>query len=340
MGGCANLERTGKRLVTGKRILIVLLLVVILCIGAGAQSLESSGDAGAEGRMNIENLKPWVEIEVSNCRRISRNPLSLLCLLPGLLFFLAALFWPRQLKVFFLSIMVCLLSLGGSPVSGDVAARAERLVGQAEQAAKMGDFESAFRLYSEVDNILPGNAALKYNLAFCSRAMARNGSAVFYLRQALSLKVGDSAVRQDLKGLELDLGLDSQIPPPPPIDADLVYILTLVLGNLVLILAGLFFRLRQVKLLIMLILLFAVSLGSLGLFLSLGRSRAVGIVATETAPLKKTPLPNSSSWIGLRGGTTLTVLGETADYFLVETGFELKGWIERKLLLLDDSHSY
>ena len=323
-----------------KSFLIVLLLGMIVGIGAGAQSLDSSGDAGIEGRMNIEDLKPWVEIEASNRRRISRNPLSLLYLLPGLLFFLATLFWPRQLKVLFLSIVLSLLGLGGSPASGDIAALAERLVGRAEQAAKMGDFESAFRFYSEADNILPRSAALKSNLAFCSRATARNGAAVFYLRRALELRVADSAVRQDLKDLEHDLGLDSQIPPPPPINVDLVYILTLVLGNLVLILAGLVFRLRQVKLLIMLILLFAVTLGSLGLLLSLGRRRAVGIVATETAPLNKTPLPNSSSWISLRGGTTLAVLGETADFFLVETGFELKGWIERKLLLLDDWHFY
>ncbi len=277
-------------------------------------------------------LKSWLEIERSGCKRRYRNPLSLLWLAPGTLFFVFALSTRKRRALFPFAVVLLLAAL-----LGNTRQTPESLVQEAQRRFLQGDYRSSMELYRKAEELLPCNPALEYNLGVVSHHLQQRGQAIHYLRRSLGERPGDPQVRSALKRLEALYGLQSQLPAPLPVDPDLVYLLFLVLANASLVMAALVVRVKRVQFLISLVLLAIAALGSLIFFverLSAG-SRSVAVVIPEQAELLRVPEEDSRPWLGLPSGTSLEIRGETSGYYLVQTASKLKGWVHRDAVLLD-----
>ncbi len=289
----------------------------------------------AGGRQEAEavlQLKSWPEIERSGCRRHYRNPLSLLWLAPGTLFFVFAVLTRKRRALFpFALLLLPAMLLGNTRQSP------ESLVQEAERRFLQGEFRSSIELYRRAEEFLPCNPALEYNLGVVSHNLQQRGHAIHYLRRSLGEKPGNPQVRSALKRLESLYGLQGQVAPPLPVDPDLIYLLFLVFANASLVMAALVVRVKKVQFLISFVLLAIAALGSLVFFverLSAG-SRSVGVVVPEQAELLRVPEEDSKPWFGLPSGTSLEIRGETSGYYLVETASKLRGWVHRDTVLLD-----
>jgi hypothetical protein len=67
----------------------------------------------------------------------------------------------------------------------------------------------------------------------------------------------------------------------------------------------------------------------------LQRREPTVVVATETGELRRIPQDMAEPWIYLSEGTALIARDRHEDYFLVETGSEITGWIRSDQLLID-----
>ncbi len=320
---------------------LVALLFLALPLVCRAQSPKSFKPAAGKAfeRNAPGELKGWEEIRKSGCKKFYREPLSLLFFLPGPIFFLVTRRARRRKSRVLLMLLSCGLLLGAS------GGGSRDLIRKAEEEYLGKDFNSALDLFRETESEIGCNSALEYNKALCYHYLGKPGQAVYHLRKSISLNPGDREVRIVLKNLEENYGLAAQVPVGLPVNPDLPYFFIIALVNCSFVLGAFLYRKGLVRLfilLILLILLIVFTAGSCGFFLSLiiSEGRQTGIVASNDAALKKIPESSGRSWFRLKSGTALFILGETEDFFLVETGPGIRGWIEKDLLLtlsIDDS---
>jgi tetratricopeptide (TPR) repeat protein len=297
--------------------------------GSVAAAERQAGGSAANGELA---LKPWADIRRYPARPLYTRPAALLLFLPGPLFFGVVLLLPRIRRRGLPLLMLFLLlgSRAGPPDPGLVAR-------SAEEAFARGDLRRAAELYGGLEAKYPGNPALLYNLAVCRHLLGERGAAIYLLRRGLDREPGDSEIRAALVSLEKQYGLSGQLPLPPPLGAGLPFVLAACLSNLGFAAGAFFYRRRRVQLLILLVLLAAFTLVSAGLHLALEsrENRVQGVVAAKTAELKMIPRERANNRLRLPEGTSLYVLGEDHGFLLVETGFGFKGWVEKKVLLID-----
>lgn len=312
--------------------LAVLVLGLAPVIAAQPQAQEASGGrkteqpsaAQADRRLPPSELKSWSQIEAAGCRKLYRNPWALLLFLPGPLVFLGFGLFPRRKRA--LAVLQLLLLLGAA------GEEARRLAGEAERQFASGRYAAALALYRQAQELLPCNPALSYNLALCYNRLGERGYAIHFLRRSLQADPRDTGARRLLSRLEGAYGLEGQVLAPSAFDPDAAFLLTALFFNSSFVLGVPLRSRRRVRLLILVVLLAAAAVSSLGAFLGLLQraSRPVGVVALAEVELKKVPEPDSRAHYTLPPGTSLVVLGEAADYYLVETGSKLKGWVERR----------
>lgn len=318
----------------------LLLFTLVCCVPARGQSNlpDPAGLPAAEGEAGIGaeradlDMKPWSEIRRYRARPLYKRPAGLLLFLPGPLIFLAVLLLPSALRPGWLALLLFLL-LGAQ----DTIQAPGLQVRNAEEAFARGNVRAAAALYTALENDFPDNPALMYNLAVCRHLLGQRGPAIYLLHRSLARRPGDRVIRRTVLALEKEYGLTGQLTLPPPLTAGLPYYLAACLSNLGFGAGAFFFRRRRVKLLIALILLTAAALVSFGFYLTLKRyeNRRVGVVAAETAELKMIPRQTAENRLQLPEGTSVYVLGDDGSFMLVETGFGFKGWVEKKVLMID-----
>jgi len=312
---------------------LVVFLIVFGSTTGFSQDLQLStedqevGDA-ADGEMLELSLKEYSEVEGSDCKQHYSNPLNLLFLLPGLLFFIFALVTRSYRKLFFFSLLFLL---------GSTEPDRSALIRQAEQLFASGHYVKAMETYREAENQLPFNSALLYNLGVVSHYLGQPGYAVHYVRRSLRLAPADRQVRSALRALERRYNLAGQVAPPFPIHPDVAYLLLLIFANAAFVIGAFVIRTKKIHFLISLVLVAIAALGCLAFFLgrvSLG-SRSVGVVASEEGELFRVPEEDSNSWFELPSGTSLWIRGQAGRYYLVETPSHIEGWVRRDTILID-----
>jgi tetratricopeptide (TPR) repeat protein len=313
--------------------LVAFLLVFGLTSGF-SQDLQPSGQDQkintASGLKALDlPLKDRAEVESSECKQRYDNPLNLLFLLPGLLFFVFALVTRNYKKpLFFFS----LLFLLGSSEPDNFA-----LVERAQASFASGQYQEAMETYRQVQKLLPCNSAVLYNLGVVSHYLGQPGYAVHYLRRALRLAPADRQVRRALQELEQRYNLAGQVAPPLPVHPDVAYVLLFAFTNMAFIIGAFVVRTKKVRFLISLVLVAIVALGCLAFFLariSL-ESRSVGVVVSEEGELFRIPEEDSKSWFELPEGTSLFIRGRSGGYYLVETPSHIEGWVQSDMVLID-----
>jgi hypothetical protein len=324
IGTLARALRTG---------LVVFLLVFTCTPGFSQDQRPSTEDqklgVAREGELLDLSLKDHAEVESSECKQRYSNPLNLLFLLPGLLFFIFALVTRKSRKLFF---FFGLLFLLGSTEPDRFA-----LIRQAQKSFASGHYVEALETYRQAEKLLPCNSAVLYNLGVVSHYLGQPGYAVHYLRRSLRRAPADRQARSALQALERHYNLAGQVAPPFPVHPDVAYLLLLIFANLSFIMWAFVVRTKKVQFLISLVLVAIVALGCLAFLV--GRisleSRLAGVVVSEQGELFRVPEEDSKSWFELPAGTSLWIRGQAGRYYLVETPSQIEGWVRGDTILID-----
>jgi len=178
VGACAGYVRAG---------LVAVLLLLLPASGYSQNDQrgtteQSSVDSASPGLHDLP-LKDLGEIKKSNCTRHYRNPLNLLFLLPGMLFFLFSLVTRKAKNI--LPFFFFLLLTASSEPDPYISIR------EAQRSFQAGHYSEAIELYRQAEQVLPCNPALLYNLGILSHYLGEQGQAIHYLRQSLREKPGD-----------------------------------------------------------------------------------------------------------------------------------------------------
>jgi len=307
-------------------------LLVFACLSGFSQDLESSprSETVSSASQGVDlSLKELAEVERSDCKQHYSNPLNLLFLMPGLLFFLFALVTRNYRKVFFFFALLFLL--------GSTEPHRSDLIHRAEESFASGHYVEAMETYREAEKELPCNSAVLYNLGVVYSYLEQPGHAVHYLRRSLRLAPADRQVRAALEAVEQRYELPGQVAPPFPVHPDVAYLLALIFANMAFVMGAFVVRTKKVQFLISLVLVAIAALGCLAFFL--GRisleSRSVGVVVSEEGELFRVPEEDSKSWFELPAGTSLWIKGRTGRYCLVETPSQIEGWVRSDTILVD-----
>jgi tetratricopeptide (TPR) repeat protein len=324
VGACAGYIRTG---------LVGVLFLLLLTPGYTQNDKPGASKqyAGASVSLDVQDLplKELNEIRKSNCTHHYSNPLNLLFLLPGMLFFLFALVTRKFKKI--LPFFFLVLLMGSSEQDPYISIR------EAEQSFQAGRYADAIEFYRQAEQTLSCNPALLYNLGILSHYLGEQGYAIHYLRQSLREKPGDPQAREILQSLEQGYGLVGQVAAPFPVHPDIVYLLLLLFANASLIMAAFVVLTKRVQFLISFVLLTIAVLGCFAFFVGRlhSESRSVGVVISDGSDLKRVPEEDSKSWFELASGTSLWIRGQFGDHYLVETPSEIMGWVRTNTILLD-----
>lgn len=263
-------------------------------------------------------------------------PMYYLLLLPGVVSVAAALIRKRyDMKITAYSLLFVLLSFS-------LVAAADTLendLKRAEDLFSRNDREGALEIYADLSLENDKNPALFYNTALINYDLERKGEAVYNLRKALNLKPGNGTYRSALLMMEEDYGLEHQVRSSTGLSPDLFFLLFILLFNGGALLISFNIRKRKMELSILVIMIFLLSLLSLG---SVYYSHAVSksptaVVSAPGGDLKKVPGDLGGSWLTLQEGTAVLVLSRSDDSVLIRTGYGLEGWLpEQTLLFLQD----
>ncbi len=231
--------------------------------------------------------------------------------------------------------IVALLALAAlSPPPG-----AQSTTSPAELARQLyldGSFGNAYEVLKPTaeESTDPGT---RYNFALLSFQTGNTGEAIFHLREALRLQPSFPLARDALGYIEEAAGLENQVPPSRRIHPDRYLIVFIVLSYVLGGFAVLPLRYRSglyTVVVVLLIFVLLVTLSGIGLSI-LHRREATAVVSSGVGELRRIPQDIAEPWVELPEGTALIAQDQHQEYFLVETGSEITGWIHSDQLLID-----
>ena len=168
-----------------------------------------------------------------------------------------------------------------------------------------------------------------YNNALCYYHLNKKGYAIFELYRAIKRSPMENRYIHALRLIEKECGLSSQVNTVPFIHPDIPFICMIVLFNITCIVLGLVYRLKKGNVVILFVLLVICTIGVTVIFIAteIQVREKIGIVISRNGLLKQIPLPSSRTWVLLKEGASIKVLGNAKGYYLVKTGRDLKGWL-------------
>jgi len=258
-----------------------------------------------------------------------RNPENYLILIPGPLV-LFVVYFTRKRKFLLASVVLFL-------------AMAQPDVGYSEKfssglaAYDRGALDEAERIFGEILAEEEADPALYYNLALIKFRNGDLGHAVAGARKALYLSPFHGEDRRLLSYLEEEGNLTYQVAPALSLHPDIFFLGLVVSVNAAGFVGVLVLHRRKGWFFILFVLLGAAVLVSLsGLVITSGApQKRSGVVVAADSQFKRIPLARASDWAPLKPGTSVRVLGEAEGFYLAETGFGMKGWIEKDRVVLD-----
>jgi hypothetical protein len=157
----------------------------------------------------------------------------------------------------------------------------------------------------------------------------RYGEAIYYLNNAIRFDPTNRVMRQTLAWMEQRLSLTRQIEPPWSVNPDLMLIIVAILFNLTCVLlaiSGAGKGGRYVIVLVFAVLLTLAAGGGLVYSIST-QNDEIGVVGRDAGNLLKIPRPDATSWLELPRGTTVRILLDSNNFYLVRTGYGVEGWL-------------
>lgn len=263
------------------------------------------------------------EIEAQKKQDLYKNPFIYFCFLPGIVVFIILFLFkkrktPGHLFIFFI---LCLFVNAEINNSG--------FIEKGLQYFSEGEYNEALKAFKQAEEFLGPLQGLCYNNALCYYHLNKRGYAVFELYKAIKKAPLDERFLQSLHLVEKEYGLSSQINPAPFVHPDIPFIFVLVLFNMTCLLLGLGFRFKKGSIVIAFVLFTLCTIGATAIFIAtqLQLQERICIVISRNGMLKQIPLSSSRTWVLLKEGTSVKVLGNAKGYYLIKTGRGLKGWI-------------
>ncbi len=268
--------------------------------------------------------------------RYHQMPLMYLLLLPGLMLLLFSII-KNRFRWFSVTLLVLLLSVA----EPNIPLLREK-IDTATSMYNTGEYEAALKSFlalSQEQRQIPG---LQYNAALCYIAMEQIPQAIFTLRKALAIDSQNTIFRNTLNAIEGRGDLTRQIPAPEFLNADYFFFILLVIWNMSCVIAA-FMLYRKRHALLVLFSSFVLALCIVATVLLWNSMRAgnqnIGIVQSSEASIKRIPEPDTSAWLILQPGLSVTVEGGYGDFYRVLTAYGVEGWVEQKILLYDGRYS-
>ena len=268
-------------------------------------------------------LPPLYEEEILSQTQtdIYKNPFIYLCFLPGFIVFIILLLIKKKRisSLVFLFFGLCFLLY---PVPGS-------LIEQGVDVFLSGDYAGALKMFKQSEEFIGPLKGLCYNNALCYYHLDKKGYAIFELYRARKKAPMDRRFIHALRLIEEEAGLTSQINTIPFIHPDIPFIIMMALFNISCIFLGLVFRFKKGSFVIIFVLLTLCTIGALVVFITtqFQLQEKICVVISQNGMLKQIPLPSSRTWVLLKEGASIKVLGNAKGYYLVKTGRGLNGWI-------------
>ncbi len=267
---------------------------------------------------------------------LHKNQWNLLWLLPGIIMVVVFLVFRKVRFEAHIATLVLLFCTAYTLGSADI-----EVLKKAEQSYLEGKFSEALKGFTSINEISKGNPFLHYNIAVTNFRLHKYGEAIYYIRQAIREKPLEKEFRDTLLWMEQNLGLDKQVEPGCWINPDIFYSAFLVFANISCVfLVVVFVKKRGV---------YAIILGFAGLLTFgclIGFVNSVhactmktAIAASEGIEMKKIPSDSAGTWLTLQEGTCMKIKSVSHDYFLVETGFGMEGWVRKDKVLHNERTS-
>ncbi len=296
---------------------------------------EGAGDASPGGGLPLLSAR---EVQASREPGPGGRWYHYLVFLPGLLAFLIplSLRLRRRFLLGALLVIGMFLSLGSAGSAGsegpEEAQGLPSWLAEAQELSQQEEWQAAADQWREITLRWPKAAGAWFNLASCYSRLERTADAVWALRQGLRLEPDCLSAQRALINWEETLGLEQQLTTTPGITEGEVFFLLAATFNLFFAAAALLLY-RRNGLTVIFFVTAAVLLagahaaaGVRGSFLN----RPVGILRSQGAVLKKVPGDLGRDWLELPAGTTVRILGEAEDDYLVATGYGLQGWLDQQ----------
>lgn len=274
------------------------------------------------------------EILSEDTYRAYSDPLNYLWLIPGAVLF-GILLTLKRTKVILAGIVWLVL---GSCVD-EVVDTPDIDAGLA--AYRDGNYSGAAELFRQAAERYPRRGGLMYNLALASYRRGDLDAALHFARTGARYSPMDRRIRELIRWINEREGLEFHIAPAVPIDPDILFYVMLVTASLGFAVISVQLARPRGGFIIAFVLCMFVAAGSVA---ALGvvthrNSRPAGVVRAGGAVVRRIPGMGASPWLEFDEGTCLLVLNRTGDFYLIETGYGLKGWVEVSALFLDGSNT-
>lgn len=259
-----------------------------------------------------------------------RNPLAYLWLIPAPLTFFVLLVLKRR-GIFFISVVWLLLGAGGT-----IQTRCPDL-DTGKRAFKAENYEGALDAFLRCSAELGVRPGLFYALSLTEFQLEAYDDAMFFVRSAIKMSPHKRAYWDYYGWLHAHLNLEKPIHPAGRLHPDVFLYLMIGLFSLGFLARGLYLLRRHGTYIVAFLLCMLLTAGSLGglIFTAVQYSRNSGIVYSQDAQVRKIPSLTASEWISFPTSQSVRVLDASQDFYLVETGFGLKGWVEKNNILMD-----
>lgn len=263
------------------------------------------------------------EIEIYKNQDLYKNPFMYFCFLPGIIAFIILLFVKKRKTSGFLFLFFMFsLFIGAEGYNPDI-------IEKGIQFFLQGEYDNALKAFKQAEAKYGPLQGLFYNNALCYYHLDKKGYTVFEFYKAIKKAPLDRRFIQALHLVEKEYSLSSQINPAPFVHPDIPFICLLVLFNITCVTLGLGFKFKKGSIVIAFVLFTLCTIGAAALFIAIQfqLQEKICVVISQNGMLKQIPLPSSRTWVLLKEGTSVKILGNAKGYYLIKTGRGLKGWI-------------
>ncbi len=259
--------------------------------------------------------------------------------LPAVILFIAGLFVARPKKIKMSLFLLVLLS--ASFFMGSNASPREQAMEEVVAHFNEEEFALAKEKLLTLESENNKNSSVLYNLSLVSYLLGEQGDAIYYGRMAVYQKTSCTKYRDWVNLIEDDYGLLYQKDLPMSYSLEIVFILNLILVNLV----GIFFFvgsfIKYPKWIITIVLtcgLATTFLHAWNFISYLDKQELMAVVAEDNKSLLKFHKVGAEAVYELPEGTTVKIIGEYEDFYIVSNKLGLEGWVEKESLRLMDQH--
>ncbi len=254
--------------------------------------------------------------------------------IPSIVIFLASIIIliikkRKTKKNIVLTLLVLTLFIGAKPV-----VTVDKNLLEAEKLFQDKNYQGALDKYVNSKKNYEQNPYLYYNIALCNDYLENRGEAIYYTRKALEIFPTNKKFRNYYDKLIKKYKIMYPINQYHRIEVNIIYILLIIFTNITaatFLLSSIFGKKKIFFVLTIVFLIFTSSLTTLFVLSFRDLKKEYVVISKDNTKMKKIPADDSKNIAIFPEGTIFSVKGkEIKNYYLVENGIKVSGWINTK----------